>query len=157
MLGLTTFAGCASESLKPSRDGGAPDQVIHDPAACGCQVSGYTLTISWDCFCQHYQCTNTPQASCTAGFGQWTQGCNYQMYSISTIGGIERWAYDDTGQLVGAQLGSDTGAFSCPTDPSVQGNALKAGYLLEDCEAAVTTQYDPDTGTCLPTDAGLTF
>jgi hypothetical protein len=167
MLGLATIAGCASESLKPgidggppgtpATDGGAPDRPPADPAACGCQASGYTLTISWDCFCKQYNCASAPPASCMPGNSQLAHGCGYEMFSVSTIGGIEKWVYDSSGQLVGEQLGTDDGIFTCPTDPSLQGFRLQAGYLLDDCEAIQTTQYSVDAGTCLPTDAGLTF
>lgn len=156
------IAGCATDSLKststPATDGGpGPDHpTVADPAACGCSVSGYTLTVSWSCFCQDHDCTTPRQAACPL-LGQWTSGCDHQKYSISTIGGIESWVYDDTGQLVGEQLGTDDGIFACPTDPSLQGFILRSGYLLEDCQTTATTAYSPDAGTCVPTDAGLTF
>jgi hypothetical protein len=163
-MGLAATVGCASESLKPNgdgsvpitmtgNDGGAPDRLA-DPAACGCQLNGYTLTISWDCYCKQYKCTGMMQPSCPLT-GQWERGCNYQKYSVFTIGGVESWVYDEAGQMVGAQLGTDDGIFSCPTDPSMQGFVLRAGYLLEDCEAISTSGYDADAGVCGPTDAGL--
>jgi hypothetical protein len=135
-------------------DGGAADHPPADPAACGCQVSDFTLTISWDCFCKQYNCTGMMDPACPVT-GQWTRGCSHQKYSIETIGGVDSRVYDDTGQLVGAQLGTDDGIFSCPTDPSMQGFILKAGYLLEDCEAISITGYNVDAGVCEPTDAGL--
>jgi hypothetical protein len=166
MVGLAATPGCASDSLKATRDGGppgtttgtdgAPDRPPADAATCGCQVSGYTLTISWDCYCKQYNCTGAPQQTCPV-MGQWARGCNYQKFSVSTVGGPESWVYDGTGQMVGAQLGTDDGIFTCPTDPSLQGFRLQAGYQLDDCPGAVTTQYSVDAGTCQPTDAGLTF
>jgi hypothetical protein len=162
LVGLAAL-GCASESLKPTgdgsvpttgNDGGAPDRSPPDPAACGCQLSDYTLTISWSCFCKQYNCASMMQAECPL-IGQWERGCNYQKYSIYTVGGVESWTYDDTGQTVGAQLGTDDGIFSCPTDPSMQGFVLKAGYQLDDCEAISTSGYNADAGVCGPTDAGL--
>jgi hypothetical protein len=170
-LGLAAAAGCTSEPLKSKGsadgsttlvgdDGGAPDQVVHDPAACGCSVNGYTLTISWDCFCKDHDCTQglASQICPPYGQGQWERGCNYQKYSVFTIGGLEWWLYDGGGQLVGVHEATDDGFFTCPTDPTLQGFSLEAGQTFPaTCESATTCQCDADAGTCDPTDAGLTL
>jgi hypothetical protein len=155
LAALVGAAGCSSESLQ-SKDAGRDRGLDADPAACGCAVVGYTLTMSWDCYCQQYNCSTTTIPSCW-GSGQWTKGCGLSEFSIETIGGPERWVFDSSGALVGAQQGTDAGSFSCPTDPSLQGYSVRAGQFPDTCDSAVTCQCSPDGGACEPTDAGLTF
>jgi hypothetical protein len=169
MLGLATMAGCASESLKPSTDGsppdsvtvtdgGAPDQVVNDPASCGCQKVGDGLTMSWACFCNRYDCAAQQMPTCIPN-AQWRRSCGLAELSIETIGGPESWVYDANGTLVGEQIGSDVNEFSCPTDPSMTGFGVTAGQFPGTCDggAVTTCQCSADGGSCDPTDAGLTF
>jgi hypothetical protein len=138
-LALVGVAGCSSKSLV-AQDGGnktpAPDGSFtggdaSDPAACGCQVDDQSvLTISWECYCKQYDCTRPlppSGADCSADDFIWMSGCGFRGLSILTVGGPEAWVYTDAGQLIGAQLGSDTGEFTCPTAPSLHGYALRAG------------------------------
>jgi len=135
-LGLS---GCGNESLagggKKLPDGSVAG-IDADPAACGCQVDGYTLTISWDCYCATHDCTRPPAAtSCSEVAGTWAEGCGFQALSVETIGGLEEWVYTNAGQLIGVQLASDVGTFTCPTDARLQGYLLRAGKLaLDTCE-----------------------
>jgi hypothetical protein len=139
-LALVGVSACNNESLV-AKDGGdktaAPDGSVtgigaSDPAACGCQVEGNTLTISMDCYCKQYDCTQSPWSlSCSdVGYGI---GCGIVEVSAQTVGGLERWAYNDERSLVGVQLATDDGVFTCPTDPSLQGYVLRAGgFPLEE-------------------------
>ena len=130
-LGLAVSPGCASDALRPPNDGsppttvnddgGAPDRVVHDPAACECQKVGYGLTMSWACFCNRFGCTAQQLSGCSRN-AQWTRGCGLTEFSIETIGGPESWVYDANGTLVGERIGSDVGEFSCPSDPSLPGS-----------------------------------
>jgi hypothetical protein len=168
-LALIGGSGCSGESLV-SPDGGKqtspPDGSVADvspgdPAACGCHADGYTLTISWDCYCKQYDCTVIqPFADqCSGSSTLWTHGCGFYELSVQTVGGLERWVYTNAGQLIGAQLGTDDGIFTCPTDPSLQGFVLRAGqFPLQNCEAetpcpcvdggaSCRTPFSPDGGT----------
>ncbi len=147
-LALLGISACGSQSLvagdggkkTPGPDGSATGIGASDPAACGCQVDGYTLTISWDCYCKQYDCTRTQLFvdQCSGSSTLWTYGCGFRELSAQTIGGPEAWVYTDAGQLIGAQLGTDTGDFTCPTDPSLHGYALRAGkFPLDTCEAQI--------------------
>jgi hypothetical protein len=155
MVALVGAAGCSSEALQ-SGDGGRDRGIDADPAACGCRIEGYTLVMSWDCYCQQYGCSSTTVPTCW-GYGQVTNGCGLTEFSILTIGGPERWVYDQTGTLVGAQIGTDAGYYSCPTDPSLQSSSVRAGQFPDTCDSALTCQCNPDGGSCDPTDAGLIY
>jgi hypothetical protein len=145
-LALVGGAGCSNESLV-ARDGGnkpaGPDGSVtgigaSDPAACGCQVDSGILTISWECYCKQYDCTKVELFvdRCSGNSTLWTYGCGFHELSVQTIGGLERWVYTDADQLIGAQLGTDTADFTCPTAPSLHGYALRAGkFPLDTCEA----------------------
>jgi hypothetical protein len=133
-------SACSNQSLVAG-DGGhktaGPDGSVtgigaSDPAACGCQVAGDTLTISVDCYCKQYDCTQSPEtlfcSEVTYGIG-----CGIMQVSLDTVGGLEKWVYNDERTLIGAQLATDAGAFTCPTDPSLRGNVLRAGaFPLDD-------------------------
>jgi hypothetical protein len=147
-LALVGVAGCNGKSLvvpdggnkTPGPDGSLTGIGASDPAACGCELgTDSTLTISWDCYCKQYDCTVTqPFADHCSGATStlWTQGCGFREISVLTIGGLEQWVYTDAGQLIGAQLGTDTGEYTCPTDPSLHGYVLRAGkFPLDTCEA----------------------
>jgi hypothetical protein len=163
-LALTGVSGCSNESLvagdggskTPPPDGSAMVTGIGaaDPAACGCQVDGYTLTISWDCFCAQHDCTQpTATISCTGIGGVWSYGCGFQEYSVPTFN--SRWVYTDAGQLIGVQLATDDGVLTCPTDPSLQGYVLRAGkFPLDSCEAQTACPC-LDGGESCPTPAAL--
>jgi hypothetical protein len=136
------MSSCGSDSLA-SRDGGhqspGPDGATGvdaiDPAACGCQVEGATLTISMACYCKQYDCTQSPfTLDCSdVSLGI---GCGIVEVSLDTIGGLEKWAYNDEWTLIGAQLATEEGVFTCPTDPGLQGSVLRAGtFPLEDGSA----------------------
>jgi len=171
------ISGCTSESLVTGDGGGKkaapPDGSVTgidaDPAACGCQVDGYysTLTISWDCYCAQYDCTQRASTISCSGIGsQWNYGCGFQALSAETVGGFERWVYTDAGQLIGVQLATDDGVFTCPTDPGLHGYVLRAGvFPIETCEAQTAcpcpdgvvscpTAPSPDGGTLPPPPAG---
>ena len=151
---LVGGVGC-SKSLE-SGDGGLDHGSISDPAACGCQVSNYSLIMSWDCFCKKYDCGGRQSVFCPPG-GQWTKGCGLSEYSVETIGGPSRTVYDANGNLVGEQFGSDDAQFSCPTDPTMIGYSVRAGQFPDSCDGAVTCQCSADGGPCDPTDAGLSL
>ncbi|HLK88807.1 MAG TPA: hypothetical protein VKZ18_02875 [Polyangia bacterium] len=161
MVVLAGAAGCSKSLDSPDGGGGGglDEGVPNDPAACGCQVSGTTLTMSWDCYCATFAngCTpaGTVAASCAYGTRQITRGCGLTEVSIDTVGGPERWVYDDaTGMLVGEQVGTDDGQFACPTAPSVVGFSVRAGQFPDGCLSAVTCQCNADGGGCDPTDGG---
>jgi hypothetical protein len=149
---LVGAMGC-SKSLE-SADGSLDHGTISDPAACGCQIVGYSLTMSWDCFCKNYDCSGDQPQSCSSR-EQWTKGCGLSERSIETLGGPSRWVYDANGNLVGEQFGTDDGQFSCPTDPTMIGYSVRAGQFPDSCDGAVTCQCSADGGSCDPTDAGL--
>ena len=173
LLAALAFVGvsaCNSDSLV-AKDGGGkpagPDGSVagidaSDPAACGCQVDGNTLTISMACYCAQYDCTKSP-------FSQWCSdvsygiGCGIIEVALQSVGGPERWAYNDERTLIGVQLATDEGVFTCPTDPSLQGSVLRAGvFPLEeggvwfDGCASVTTCpcVDGTVSSCPTIDAG---
>jgi hypothetical protein len=153
-LGLVGATGCSKALESPDGGGGLDTGTISDPAACGCVVSNYTLTMSWDCFCRQFNCS-PGMPSCGYGpRGQITTGCGLSELSVETIGGPERWVYDATGTLVGEQLGTDDGQFACPTAPELIGYSVRAGQFPDSCDSAVSCQCNPDGGTCDPTDAG---
>jgi hypothetical protein len=146
-LASVAGSGCSGESLV-SRDAGKqtspPDGSVADvgpgdPAACGCHVDSGMLTISWECYCKQYDCNQVDLFAdrCSGNSSTlWTYGCGFRQLSIFTIGGLEEWVYTEGGQLIGAQLGTDTGDFTCPTDPTLHGYALRAGkFPLDTCEA----------------------
>ncbi len=151
-VGLPAIAGCSSESLARA-EGGAPDRAVGDPAACGCQLEGYTLTISWSCFCASHDCAPQYNVQCSPGVQQ-IEGCGLVAYTVETIGGPEMWVYDGSGTLVGEQLGTDDGEFVCPTDPGLIGFQLRAGKFPDTCDSATTCTCNPDGGGCEPPDAG---
>ena len=137
---LLGVAGCSGKSLVAG-DGGnktaGPDGSVTgigatDPAACGCQVAGDTLTISMACYCKQYDCTQSPWTLfCTDV--SYEIGCGIMQVSLNTVGGPEKWVYNDERTLIGAQLATDAGVFTCPTDPSLQGSVLRAGgFPLDD-------------------------
>ena len=148
-LGLLGVAGCSSESLRAGNDGGVDQAIVGDPAACGCQLDGYTLTISWSCFCAKHDCAPQYNVPCT-GSAQLTTGCGLRQITVQTIGGPERWVYDQSGTLVGEQLGTDDSEFLCPTDPSMIGFVLRAGQFPDSCDSALTTACTADAGTINP-------
>ncbi len=134
-------AGCGSKSLTPG-DGGNPgdDGHVADAAGCICQADTQTLTISWDCYCQLYQCNGVETVSnCASTLGVWTHGCGFDEYTQETVGGTEIWVYDQTGKLVGAQIGTDTSVFACPDNQGLQRFLLRAGQFRPDtCNSVVT-------------------
>ena len=167
-LALAAGSGCSGQPLG-SGDGGkktsTPDGSVADigpgdPAACGCHVDGYTLTISWECYCKQYDCASfrPPVVYCSTPEAHWEQGCGYRELSIQTVGGPEAWVYTEAGQLIGAQLATDDGIFSCPTDPGLQGFVVRAGkFPLETCEAQTPCPCVDGGASCrtpLPPDGG---
>jgi hypothetical protein len=168
-LALLGVPACSNQSLVAG-DGGhkpaGPDGSVtgigaSDPAACGCQVAGNTLTISMACYCAQYDCTQSPWTlSCSdVSYGI---GCGILEVSAQTIGGLEKWVYNDERSLIGVQLATD-GSFACPTDPSRQGSLLRAGEfplddggLSVDSCASVTSCpcVDGKIGSCPGVDAG---
>jgi hypothetical protein len=155
MVAWVGAVGC-SKSLESSADAGLDRGTISDPAACGCQVVNYSLTMSWDCFCKQYDCSAGQPQSC-ASSGQWTKGCGLSEYSVETPGGPYRSVYDRNGSLVGREFGTDDGQFTCPTDPTMFGYRVSAGQFPDSCDSAVTCQCSSDGGSCDPTDAGLSL
>ena len=84
------------------------------------------------CYCKQYDCTQSPfTLDCSdVSLGI---GCGIVEVSLDTIGGLEKWAYNDEWTLIGAQLATEEGVFTCPTDPGLQGSVLRAGtFPLED-------------------------
>jgi len=165
VLALVADLGCSSGTLGSGGTGGGSGTggaggaaTIADPAACGCHLDGppptAVLTISWDCFCKTYGCTQPMPQSCGA-WGGWVRGCGLSEYEVSTgyLGG--RQAYDQAGQLVGAQYSTDTDTYVCPTDPSMRSYAVQAGTLLDNCSSTTMCKCNADAGTCDPTDAGF--
>lgn len=157
-LALVGGSGCSKESLV-ARDGGI-DAI--DPAACGCQVHGSVLTISMACYCKQYDCTQSP-FSLTCSDVSYGIGCGIMEVSTDTIGGPEKWVYNDERTLIGVQLATDDGVFTCPTDPSLQGYSLQAGaFPFEDggvwfagCTSVTNCPcVDGKIGSCLSVDAG---
>ena len=161
---------CSNRSLVAG-DGGhktaGPDGSVtgigaSDPAACGCQVAGDTLTISIACYCAQYDCTQSPWTlSCSdVTYGL---GCGILQVSLQTVGGLEEWVYNDERSLIGVQLANDEGVFTCPTDPSLQGYVLRAGaFPLDDGDLSVAgcssvticPCVDGKIGSCPAFDAG---
>ena len=134
-----TAAGCGSKSLAPTADG-AVDHPLGDAAGCMCQADTQTLTISWDCFCQKYDCNQIEEISnCSQTIGVWTRGCGFDEYTVDTAGGPETWVYDQTGKLVGAQVASDTSPYACPGNLGIQRFQLRAGQFRPDtCNSRIT-------------------
>ncbi len=133
---LAASIGCSSQLADPPRDGGsdgAPslDGGPADPATCGCRLEAdqYTLDMSLSCLCSRYNCASAPPIVCGAApdFRSWTLACGLTVFSNMTIGGLDVWAYDAAGNLVGVQLSSDVAEFACPSDPSMKASAVKAG------------------------------
>jgi hypothetical protein len=163
-LAWVGVSGCSDKSLvagngdskTPPPDGSAIVMGIGaaDPSACGCQVDGYTLTISWDCFCAQHDCTQPAATiSCTGIGGVWSYGCGFQEYSVSMYNALS--VYTDAGQLIGVQLATDDGLFTCPGDPSLQGYVLRAGkFPLDTCEAQTACPC-LDGGVSCPTTPAL--
>ena len=169
-LALLGVSACSNQSLVAG-DGGpktaGPDGSVtgigaSDPAACGCQVAGDTLTISMACYCAHYDCTQSPWTlSCSdVTYGV---GCGILQVSLQTVGGLEEWVYNDERSLIGVQLANDEGVFTCPTDPSLQGYVLRAGgFPLDDgglsidscTSVTICPCVDGKIGSCPAFDAG---
>ena len=133
-------SGCGSQSLvsrddgnkTPGDDGPVTGVDAIDPAACGCQVEGGTLTISMPCYCKQHDCTQSPFTLYCSDV-RLGIGCGIVEVSLETIGGPEKLVYNDERTLIGVQLATDDGVFTCPTDPSLQGFVLRAGsFPLED-------------------------
>lgn len=150
---LLAIAGCSSESLRSGTDGALPDATESDPAACGCQVTDYVLTMSLACYCQRYDCAQ-PEPSCAIySLGR---GCGLTEYSEDTISGPEDWVYDQSGHLVGVQLSSDDSGWVCPTDPSMFASAVRAGQFPDSCQSFVACRCNGDGGTsCASPDAAV--
>ena len=158
-LVLVGVAGCKGDSLA-ARDGGNKTPGP-DATDCGCQISDHTLTISMACYCAQYDCTQSLWSlSCTdVSYGV---GCGIVEVSAQTIGGLEKWVYNDERTLIGVQLATDDGVFTCPTDPSLQGYVLRAGsFPLEDggvwfngCTSITSCPCVDGTQSCPQVDAG---
>src|SRR6185312_9927826 len=88
----------------------------------------------WSCFCAKHDCSPQYEIPCT-GSAQLTTGCGLRQITVQTIGGPERWVYDQSGTLVGEQLGTDDSEFLCPTDPSMIGFVLRAGQFPDSCDS----------------------
>ncbi len=173
-LGLVGVSACSSQSLVAS-DGGkkdpGPDGSVtgigaSDPAACGCQVDGNTLTISMSCYCKQYDCTQSP-SSLACSDVSYGIGCGILEVSLPTVGGLEKWVYNDERSLIGVQLATDEGVFTCPTDPSLKGSVLQAGGFplddggvsgglsIESCTSVtICPCVDGKIGSCPAVDAG---
>ena len=139
-LALIGVSACSSHSLvagdggnqSAGPDGSVTDVGRADPAACGCQVAGNTLTISMACYCAEHDCTQSPFALYCSDVSLGI-GCGVVEVSAQPAGGLEQWAYNDERTLIGVQLASDTADFTCPTAPSLHGHVLRAGeFPLED-------------------------
>ena len=151
-LALLTVAGCGGKSSSP--DGGKPGTdaaAEHSlpPGGCQCTTDTQTLTIAWDCYCALHDCKNTePQYGCETGVGTWTRGCAFDEYTADTPGGPEIFSFDSTGQLVGAQLATDTSVFACPDNSALQRFLLRSGQFRPD------TCNGVNSCTCANLDAG---
>jgi hypothetical protein len=167
---LVAGSSCSNESLvardggnkMPGPDGSVPDVGASDPAACGCHVDGTTLTISMACYCKQYDCTQSPWTlSCSdVSYGI---GCGILEVSLQTVGGPEKWVYNDERSLIGVQLATDDSVFTCPTDPSLQGFVLRAGGFpldggglqFESCASVTDCPcVDGKIGSCPAVDGG---
>jgi hypothetical protein len=105
-----------------------------------CQQDSQTLTISRDCYCQAHDCNQIETISdCSQTSGVWTHGCGFDQYTVDIGGGPETWVHDQTGKLVGAQLGSDDSVFVCPDNQGIQRFQLGAGQFRPDtCNNTIT-------------------
>jgi hypothetical protein len=168
-LALFGGSGCGSKSLV-SGDGGnktsGPDGPLADlgagdPAACGCQVEGSTLTISMECYCKQYDCTQSPFSLYCSDVSIGV-GCGILEVTQLAIGGPEKWVYNDERTLIGVQLTTDDSVFTCPTDPKLQGYMLRAGTFpldggglpFESCASVADCPCVDGKMACTALDAG---
>jgi len=168
LLATALTLGCSDGTLVGSRPdsgtdtGGQRDagvdqsaaDVPHDPAACGCELSadGWTLTMSWDCYCRAYGCTGARQA-CTASTAY--PSCGLVVDSSDTFGGPSLRVYDERGALVGAQYASDTSDYFCPSDRSLSAARVHAGRFPDStCAAEPCTCVDGGSSCAPAVDAG---
>jgi hypothetical protein len=154
-VAVLAAVGCSRSLEAPDGGGIAGDTgVASDPAACNCKLDGYTLTMSWDCFCKAFDCTKK-SAMCEGGGlqEQWIKGCGLSQYSIETVGGPFRWVYDGSGNLVGEQASSDVSEYHCPSAPEIASTTVRAGQFPDACNSSTVCACSPDGGSCDPTDA----
>jgi len=145
-LVLIWLAGCGSSSLTPTPHDAGSDHPATTTTGCMCQADSQTLTMSWECFCQQHACNGIEEvASCSTTLGVWTHGCGFDEYAVDTVGGPEIFVYDQTGKLVGAQLGTDDGVFVCPDNQGIQRFLVRAGQFRPETCDSVTTCNCADT------------
>lgn len=150
------LAGCGGRALEPGPDGGSDGPA--DAAACGCGLEADaglspTLTMSWDCYCATFGCERGPgSAVCAAG--HFFSACGLEFFTIETAGGPETWVFDASGALVGAELGSDSSEYSCPSDPSVRSYRLRAGRFPDPSCAMVECPCADGGAACGLADGG---
>lgn len=154
-FGVLQAVACSSQALNGG-DKGVDGALLADAAACSCQivdgvqrgpVLARVLTMSWACYCQKYDCTRPP--SCSPA-GQWTRGCGLDEDTEQGSSGPESWVYDQSGQLVGVDLATDSDQWSCPSDPSMSASAVRAGQFPDTCNTAVTSSCPADGGAISP-------
>ena len=138
-------AGCGVTGLVDPRDSGVHDAGV----SCHCAVDGNVLTYSWECFCASGGCASVTPATTCGGTRESQVACGLRSDSILTPGGPFIQVFDANGTLVGQEIGSDTGDFECPDDPSLRGFVRHVG-VFPDAGCAVTTCDCIDGGVACP-------
>jgi hypothetical protein len=124
-----------------------------DAAACDCRVDGFTLTMSWACFCTKFGCSDREPA-CASNRTAYP-GCGLTADNFNTFAGPSISVWDDSGALVGRQYASDTSYYQCPSDPTLQAGRVRGGRFPDAtcgevaciCSGGTTTCGTPDAGT----------
>lgn len=153
-IDVPTDTGLDGPASIDTRIDGTPDA-----AACGCHLDGYTLVMSWECFCSAFGCTLPPPVC--SGSRRFTTSCDLVTETLLTIGGPYIVVWDATGAVVGRQLTTDTTYFKCPSDASLEAGIVRAGQFPDATCGSISCDCVDGGATCpvLPaldagTDAG---
>ncbi len=137
ILSLAIAPGSCSSSGETTD--GLSDQVVHDPGACGCHFEDGVLVISWECWCDQFDCTSLPpEGRCQNGLRDRIDypACGLTTFRTPLLAGPSDKVYDGSGVLVGSSTSTDAGSFACPTDPSMKAAQMRAGvFPAASCEA----------------------
>jgi hypothetical protein len=119
---VTAMLGCGG-----NKGGGA--------AACDCRFEGTgdsrVLVMSWDCLCPQGECLSSGPTCDSGQTATAYPGCGLTVTERMTIGGPWIHVYDQSGALVGMQMGTDAGSFACPSDPSLTAYTKRGGRFPE--------------------------
>ena len=115
-------------------------------------VEGFTLTMSWACFCAKFGCTDREPA-CASNRATYP-GCGLTTDNFNTVAGPTISVWDESGALVGRQYVSDTTYYQCPSDPSLEASRVRAGRFPDATCSAVGCTCTGGTTTCSSPDAG---